>query len=242
MLLPGVSMKYLLWSTLKQRDAPDLYAPGKEAYEMLKEAVVGGSSVVFFRNNEAGKTRIRTHKFQDAKMCRKVLGYDSNALYPRTMLGDMPCGKVAVMHWPKTPGNVETFCRFLQHDKWFGLAEVGIEAPKELWENFEEMLPSFYNKPVSRAAVPQHMKDYLARCKRKPMHDQQKLFGALSALRILLYAPLLKWYLDHGLKVTTVHRTIDYVSQKAFKWFVKKGTENRRKGHKNPSSNLTKNC
>ena len=30
-----------------------------------------------------------------------------------------------------------------------------------------------------------------------------------------------------------MHRTIDYVPQKAFKWFVKKVTENRRKGDQN---------
>lgn len=48
------------------------------------------------------------------ELCRKVLGYDANALYPRTMLGDMPCGKEVVVHWPQTPGNVEKFCRFLQ--------------------------------------------------------------------------------------------------------------------------------
>ena len=31
------------------------------------------------------KTRIRTHKFQDAKMCPRVLAYDANPLYPSTM-------------------------------------------------------------------------------------------------------------------------------------------------------------
>lgn len=37
-------------------------------------------------------------------------------------------------------------------------------------------------------------------------------------------------YLNHGLKITAVHRPIAYVPQKAVKWFVKKVTENRRKG------------
>lgn len=48
--------------------------------------------------------------------------------------------------------------------------------------------------------------------------------------KILLCKPLLEWYLDHGLKITLVNRTIDYVLQKVFKWFVNKATENRRKG------------
>ena len=37
--LPGVSMQYILRDTLRRRNAPELYAPGSEAYEMLKAAV-----------------------------------------------------------------------------------------------------------------------------------------------------------------------------------------------------------
>lgn len=80
----------------------------------------------------------------------------------------MPCGKEVVVDWPQTPGNVETFCRFLQQDRWFGFAEVDIEVLRELWETFEEMPQLFYNNWVSSKAVPQHMKDYLARSKRNP--------------------------------------------------------------------------
>lgn len=49
----------------------------------------------------------------------------------------------------------------------------------------------------------------------------------------MLYSPLLKWHLDHGLKIRAVHRTVDYVPQKAFKRFVEKVTENRRKVDQN---------
>ena len=65
------------------------------------------------------------------------------------------------------------------------------------------------------------------------MHNQPNLVGALSAETILLYAPLLKWYLDHGLKIRAVYRTVDYVPQKAFKRFVEKVTGNRRKVDQN---------
>ena len=47
-------------------------------------------------------------------MSQKVVGYDANALYPSTMLGDMPCAKEVVVHWPQTPGNIEKFRSFLQ--------------------------------------------------------------------------------------------------------------------------------
>ena len=187
---------------------------------------LGGPSLVFCQKHEAGKTRICSHKFKAAKMCRKVLGYDAKALYPSTMLGDMPCSKEEA----QKPGNVEKFLRFLQQDKWFGSAKVEIEVPRELWQKFEEMPPLFYNKPVPREAVPQHMKEYLACSNHKPMHDQQKVVDTLSAQKILLYPPLLKWLLDHALKITAMHRTIDYVPQKIFTWFVNKVRENRHKG------------
>ena len=107
----------------------------------------------------------------------RVLGYDVNALYPSTM--------EVVAHWAQTPRKVEKFIEVLQRNRWFGFAKVDIEVPRELWTKFEEMPPLFYHKPVPSKTIPQHMKDNLAHSKRKPMHDQLKLVGALSAQKIL---------------------------------------------------------
>ena len=82
------------------------------------------------------------------------------------------------------------------------------------------------------------MKDHLAHSKRKPMHDQRKLVGALLTQKILLDVPLLKWYLYHGLNTTTVHRTTVNVPQKIFTFFVNKVTENRGKGDQNSEQAL----
>ncbi|CAH3025606.1 unnamed protein product, partial [Porites evermanni] len=76
--LLGVSMKYLLHSTLNKRNAPGVVC-------RREGAVVGRPSLAFYRKHEAGKTRIHSHKFQDAEVCQKVLGYDANALYLSTM-------------------------------------------------------------------------------------------------------------------------------------------------------------
>ena len=98
--LPGVSMQYVLRRTLRGRNAPELYAPGKEAYEMLKAAAVGGPSLVFTRRHVPGKTRIRTHKHKDlALLVKRILGFDANSLYPSTMAKEMPCGKEFVEHY-----------------------------------------------------------------------------------------------------------------------------------------------
>ena len=60
--LQGVSLCYLLRETIERR--AELYNPYKEAYAMLKEAVVGGQSLVFKRYHEAEVTRIRQQRFK----------------------------------------------------------------------------------------------------------------------------------------------------------------------------------
>ena len=74
------------------------------------------------------------------------------------------------------------------------------------------------------------MKDYLAKSGRTATPNQKKLLGVLKAKEVLLYAPLLAWYHEHGLEITAVHRTIDYIPQKIFDWFIKEVANMRRKG------------
>ena len=228
--LPGVSMQYILRGTLKGRNAPELYAPSKEAYDMLKAAVVGGPSLVFTRKHVAGQTRIRPHKFDLARITKRILGYDANSLYFSTMLKDMRCGKETVGHHEDPEAAARILQDKLYSGTWFGFAEVDIEVPRELWEKFEEFPPLFINRSVPNASVPQHMHAYLRNSGRTRIQDQQKLLGVLSAKKMLIYAPLLKWYLDHGLKITAVYRTINYRPQKIFSWFVDELANNRRKG------------
>ena len=47
---------------------------------------------------------------------------------------------------------------------------------------------------------------------------------------MLIYAPLLEWYLDHGAEIKNVYRTIDYEPKKVFSWFVEEVTKARRSG------------
>ena len=74
------------------------------------------------------------------------------------------------------------------------------------------------------------MMEYLAKSGRTAIPDQKKLLGVIKAEKVLLYTPLLKWYHEHGLKITAVHRTIDYYPQKLFDWLVQEVTSMRRKG------------
>ena len=225
--VPGVSLNYLLKGSIKR--GADLYAPSKEAYEMLKEAVVGGPSIDFTRYHEVGKTRIRSHQIAEPQLCQNIVGYDANALYLSTMLREMPCGKESVEHHFDDLTAPFILTQTLKEGSWFGYAEVDIEIPKPLHPKFEEMCPFFYNKVVPAKAVPEHMLKYLRDTGRKRGEDK-KLMGALSAKRILLYAPLLLWYVNHGAEITKVYRTIDYTPAKNFPWFVEQVTEARRTG------------
>ena len=231
--LPGVSEKYILRKTLQPRwgyKPPELYSPNKEAYAMLKAAVVGGPSLVFTRKHVAGETRIRSHQYEDARVCRRILGYDANSLYPSTMMKEMPCGPGYVKSYDNPEAYARVFPQFLWMEEWFGFAEVDIEVPEELWPEFEEFPPLFINRGVPDSAVPQHMHDYLQQSGRKRFPEQKKLLGVMLAKKILLYAPLLAWYLNRGLKLTAVYRTIDYEPREIFSWFVNEVANNRRKG------------
>ena len=214
--IPGLSLHYLLRGAVER--GAELYSPGKEAYEMLKGAVLGGPSLVFTRYHEVGVTKIRSHRIAEPRLCKNILGYDANALYLSTMLREMPCGKERVVHYNDEyqAEAAPVLTHRLKKGKWFGFAEVDIEIPEPLRRKFEEMCPFFYNKKVPVEAVPQQKLDYLKRTGRN-RGDGKKLVGALSAEKLLVYAPLLRWYVDHGAVITAVYRTIDYTPRQGLR-------------------------
>ena len=174
--IPGVSLHYLLRGAVER--GAELYSPSKEAYEMLKGAVVGGPSLVFTRYHEVGITTIRSHQTAEPRLCQRILGYDANALYLSTMLQEMPCGKERVVHY-SDEYQVEAspvLMHRLKNGTWFGFTEVDIEIPEPLRPKFEEMCPLFFNKKVPVKAVPQQMLDYLKRMGRKC--GQKKVSGS----------------------------------------------------------------
>ena len=159
---------------------PELYAPGPEAYEMLKAAVVGGPSLVFTRKHVAGETRIRSHKYDLARIVKRILGFDANSLYPSTMAKEMSCGKETVVHYEDPVQAAKDLIPRMNKRRWFGFAEVDIEVPRDL---FEEFPPIFINQSVGEEGIPQHMKDYLVKSGRAAMPDQKKLLGSTKSTK-----------------------------------------------------------
>ena len=188
-----------------------------EAYEMLTTGMIGGPSIVFCRYAEAGVSQIRSHIYEDAKTCRAVLGLDANSLYLFCSGQEMPCGKEKVFQ-----GNPEEKDKLIQNvlnDKLFGFFQVDIEVPEQLLDKFSEFSPLFILSLVPEDQIPQHMQDYKINTGRKNIKNNKKLLGVMKAEKILLYSPLLKWYLNHGLQVTKIHKYISYTSGRPFKWF-----------------------
>ena len=188
-----------------------------EAYEMLTTGMVGGPSIVFCRHAEAGVSQIRSHIYEDAKTCRAVLGLDANSLYLFCSDQEMPCGKEKVFQ--ANPEEKDKLIQNVLNDKLFGFFQVDIEVPEQLLNKFSEFSPLFILSEVPEDQIPQQMQDYKINTGRKKIKNNKKLLGVMKAEKILLYSPLLKWYLNHGLQVTKIHKYISYTSGRPFKWF-----------------------
>lgn len=110
------------------------------------------------------------------------------------------------------------------------MVEVDIEVP-ETWSDgfekelspfhyFEEMSPLFCTIDVPFEAFGSHMQQHVETfgLSKKP---RRLLVGGMKARQMLLATPLLKWYLEHGMKVTKVYQVVEFqahvVSQSLWK-------------------------
>jgi len=169
---------------------------------------------VFIRYHEAGISKIRSNQYLDgAKSCKRILGYDANALYLSTMAKDMPRGKEKVNNYPDPVKAVQQVRSAVLSGTLFGVVKCKLAVPKRLWPKFEEMPPVFVNREVPEAAISTKMLDYLKHTGRKRT-SCKKLLGVFEADEVLIYTPLLQWYLKHGLELQAVYPTVAYTPEK----------------------------
>ena len=74
------------------------------------------------------------------------------------------------------------------------------------------------------------MHDYLQQSGRKRFPEQKKLLGVMSAKKILLYAPLLAWYLNPVSSLRQCTEPSSTSLARSSGWFVNEVANNRRKG------------
>ena len=239
--IPGLSMTYVLNKAIKKDRTLKLYAPGNNAvYELLKTGMIGGPSIVFCRYHEKNITNIRSHLYTNPKPCQKIIGYDANSLYLYCMGQDMPCGKEELIMYeePYDIEHINQFNQAVKNSELFGFAQVDIKVPDKLYDKFSEMSPLFVTDGVGDKQIPKYMEDYKEKTGRKTIKNSRKLLGVMKAKKILLYTPLIEWYLKHGLEITAVHQFISYTSEKPFAWFPDEVAEARRNGDVDPSKQI----
>lgn len=203
----------------------------KEIYGKMKRNIVGGPSIIFNRFAKAGHTTIR-----DGKMCKKVIGYDANALYLGCIGGDMPCGRLSTIE------PYESIVEDIRQDKIFGFLECDIYTPEHLKEYFSEMTPIFKNieiNPDEESVIGKHMYEYNQSKGRKRAKKSKKLIGSYFAEKVLIYTPLLKWYLDHGLLISNMYSFVKASKYQPFKSFADDVSNARRAGDISGGSTLS---
>ena len=200
--------------------------------------MVGGPAIVFCRYHECDITGIRFHVYEELETCRTVLGLNPNMLYLSTlMMEDFSCGKEKLFKVaaPKSGHNLKILTRGVQNGSLFRFVKVDIEVPKELLEKFSKMSPRFVVMEIPDEQIPDHMHEYLRKTRRKRIPGTRKLCGLMKAKKILLYTPYLKWYLDHGLKVTGFYQFLRYRQGKPFAWFPEEVADGRRQADRDPN-------
>ena len=130
---------------------------------------------------------------------------------------------------------IQTFERDVLENKFFGFAQVDIEVPHNLKDKFSEMPPLFVVDEIPDNCIPEEMKLYKKLTGRKTIKGAKKLLGVTKAKKILLYSPLLKWYLNHGMVITGVHHLIGYEPGRPFAWFPEEVANARRQADNDPS-------
>ena len=151
-------------------------------------------------------------------------------------------------------------------DTLFGFVECDIAVP-ERWEGqfrsalspqeyFSEMCPLFGNVDIPFESIGDHMQNfvrreqlsnYLKKGKNESSFNftvpkpRRLLAGVMKATKILLSTSLLKWYLEHGLKVGNIYQVIEFKKDACFQKFCNEVSDARREGDINTASDVIAN-
>jgi hypothetical protein len=223
-----------------------------DIYQTMKDNIVGGPSIIFKRyaratNNKRDGTEIRSHYVKrlnrcngeefEANRCNKIIGYDANALYLWALSQDMPCGRLERID------TYDTIVDDIRDDKIFGFLECDIHVPDHLKENFEEMCPIFKNVLIepTEEVIGKHMFEYNdSRRKNEQTYARKsrKLIGSMFGEKILLYTPLIQFYLRHGLVITKTYSFIKAARARPFAGFADDVSNARRAGDADKNQEL----
>ena len=96
------------------------------------------------------------------------------------------------------------------------------------------MSPQAVVQEILDRNIPEEMNIYKEKTGRKTVKGTGKLLGVMKAKQILLYTPVIEWYLRHGLRMTEVHQLIKYKPGMPFSWLPVEVANARREVDKDP--------
>ena len=86
--VPGLSLLHLFNDLPNDTYFTVFNRTNSDLHQLVKDNIVGGPAIIFHRYHEKGITKIRG----GSELCRKIVGYDANALYLWALMQDMPTG------------------------------------------------------------------------------------------------------------------------------------------------------
>ena len=114
-------------------------------YELFKTRMIGSPSIVFCRYAEAEMSKIRSHKYENAKNPQICCRIRCKFLIFILLGQEMPCGKeeYVEIEKPNDPKLIDKLCKDILEDKLFGFLQVDIHVPDNLKQKFSEFSPLF---------------------------------------------------------------------------------------------------
>ena len=86
--VPGLSLLHLFNDLPNDTYFVTFNRTNSDLHQLVKDNIVGGPAIIFHRYHEKGITKIRG----GLELCRKIVGYDANALYLWAIMQDLPTG------------------------------------------------------------------------------------------------------------------------------------------------------
>ena len=86
--VPGLSLLHLFNDLPNDTNFVTFNQTNSDLHELVKDNIVGGPAIIFHRYHEKDVTKIRGGE----ELCRRIEGYDANALYLWAIMQDMPTG------------------------------------------------------------------------------------------------------------------------------------------------------
>ena len=122
----------------------------------------------------------------------------------------------------------------VREGRFFGMVECSIAVPDDLREKFRNDSNFQQYIDVARENISDYMKKVAEKQGFLP-RPRRCLIGSYFGEKILLATPLLKWYLEEGLKVSEVFQAIQFKPKKCFQALGNEVTFHRSNADANPN-------